>query len=776
MFAYLKRAPGAGRRPATGKTLPRLTTAGAALTLAAAILSVTRASAPAAAVTLPIVSAGGGNSCALMGDQTVWCWGQNTSGQLGDGTIKDAMVPVQVTGLPPALDVAPGHDHTCAIDTTNQVWCWGSNAFGELGNGTTSVDSTAPVQAGTFAGLQVSAGDGFSCAVTAVHTARCWGDNNFGELGDGTTNDSSTPKLVKGLTGVVSVAAGYFHACALLSTGRVWCWGDNGNGELGNGTTTASDVPVPTPLEGATAVAAGAADSCAITGIGDLQCWGNNNVGQLGIGNFTDAHVPAQVASLNSGVQQVGLGLDFGCALANTPAPSVVCWGDADGYGQLGDGIFSEQDPFPTLAFGLQTPPAGGTGGPAQIAVGGHHACVVLTTAKAECWGHNLTGALGDGSTLDRAIPGPVIGLPGPPHTANGVSAGIVTSCAVTNALSAACWGQMTGSGGGLLTDHTSAVPVTKVPPGEVSQVTAAYGGCALIRNGGLATALRCWGDNTWGELGDGTTTNRTTSVKVQGLPNNIQFVASGGTHNCALVHNGGARCWGSNDNGQLGDGTTTNRSTPVAVKSLPVKLAQIAAADDHTCALLVDGTVKCWGLNNKGQLGDGTTSNSSTPVAVAGLTGVAQIALGDAYTCALLNSGNVECWGFNNFGELGNGSTTDSKSPVFVSGIGPGVRAIAAGDATMCAILISTQVDCWGFNGDGELGNGSIGGQSDTPVMVSGGSFLSDGASIGLNMGQTSCGLDNNEVAQCWGFNSDGEVGDGTTTSTGTPAVVQGL
>src|SRR6266704_1357663 len=311
MFAYLKRAPGAGRRPATGKTLPRLTTAGAALTLAAAILSVTRASAPAAAVTLPIVSAGGGNSCALMGDQTVWCWGQNTSGQLGDGTIKDAMVPVQVTGLPPALDVAPGHDHTCAIDTT-------------------SVDSTAPVQAGTFQGLQVSAGDGFSCAVTAVHTARCWGDNNFGELGDGTTNDSSTPKLVKGLTGVVSVAAGYFHACALLSTGRVWCWGDNGNGELGNGTTTASDVPVPTPLEGATAVAAGAVDGCATTSGGDLECWGNNAEGQLGIGTFTDAHSPAQVTSLGSGVLQVGLGEDYGCALADVPGPAVLCWGDAD--------------------------------------------------------------------------------------------------------------------------------------------------------------------------------------------------------------------------------------------------------------------------------------------------------------------------------------------------------------------------------------------------------------------------------------------------------------
>jgi alpha-tubulin suppressor-like RCC1 family protein len=750
--------------------------AGGALALAAATLSATETSTTAAAVTLPVVSAGGGNSCALMGDQTVWCWGQNTSGQLGNGTIKDSMVPVQVTGLPAAADVAPGHDHTCAIDTTGQAWCWGSNAFGQLGNGTTSVNSLVPVQAGAFQGLQISAGDGFSCAVTAAHTARCWGDNNFGELGDGTTNDSSTPKLVKNLTGVVAVAAGYFHACALLSTGRVWCWGDNGNGELGNGTTTASDIPVATPLEGATAITAGAADTCAITAGGDLKCWGNNFVGQLGIGTFTDAHTPTQVASLSSGVLQVGLGEDYGCALADIPGPAVVCWGDADANGQLGDGNFSEDTPFPTQSFGLMTPPAGGTGGPAQIGVGGHHACVVLTTARVECWGHNLTGALGDGTTLDRAIPTPTVGLPGPPHTANGVSAGIETSCAVTNGLSAACWGQMTGSGGALHDTHTSAVPVVKVPPGEVSQVTAAFGGCALIRSGGLATSLRCWGDNTWGELGDGTTTDRTTSVKVQGLPNNIQFVASGGTHNCALVHNGGARCWGENDKGQLGDGTTTNRSTPVTVTGLPLNLAQIAAADDHTCALLTDGTVKCWGQNNKGQLGDGTTSDRSTPVAVSGLTDVAQIALGDAYTCALLNSGDVECWGLNAFGELGNGTTTDSKSPVFVTGIGPGVRAISAGDATTCAVLLSTQVSCWGDDGSGELGNGSVGGQSDTPVMVSGGSFLSDGASIGLSMGVTACGLDNNQVAQCWGGNFDGQVGDGSLTDTGSPAVVQGL
>ena len=144
----------------------------------------------------------------------------------------------------------------------------------------------------------------------------------------------------------------------------------------------------------------------------------------------------------------------------------------------------------------------------------------------------------------------------------------------------------------------------------------------------------------------------------MSGLPGPVQSVSSGSSHVCALVHNGGAWCWGYNNNGQLGDGNTSNSSTPVAVTGVPLNMAQIAAADDHTCALLVNETVKCWGLNSAGQLGDGTTSNSSTPVAVAGLTDVAQIAVGDAYSCALLASGDVQCWGFNNLGELGNGST----------------------------------------------------------------------------------------------------------------------
>jgi alpha-tubulin suppressor-like RCC1 family protein len=161
----------------------------------------------------------------------------------------------------------------------------------------------------------------------------------------------------------------------------------------------------------------------------------------------------------------------------------------------------------------------------------------------------------------------------------------------------------------------------------------------------------------------------------------------------------------------------------------------------------------------------------------VAGLTGVVQIALGDGYTCALLGGGDVQCWGLNAFGELGDGGTTDSKSPVQVSGLTSGVQAISGGDASVCAVLQSAQVDCWGDNTSGELGNGSIGGQSDTPGLVEGGAFASDGASIGLgSFGTTSCALDASELAECWGSNADGEAGNGTTSNTGTPGVVKGL
>lgn len=757
-----------------------------ALAVAGSGLAAMGSAAPAfAAPTPPVVTAGGYHSCALMPDQTVWCWGQNITGQLGDGSKTDSLVPVQVSGLPPAIDVAAGEYHTCAVDTSNQVWCWGSDAYGELGNGTTSTGSPVPVLAQNITALQVVAGHEFSCAIATTHRVRCWGDNNYGELGNGTTADSSKPVLVKNLTNVVQVTTGYYHACALEANGTMWCWGDNGNGELGDGTSGGiSDVPVSARIEGVTQISAGNGDTCAIGRTpGDLLCWGWNIDGEVGDGTFTDRDTPAQVSGLASGVQQVSTGGGATCAIADAPGPTALCWGN-NGHGNLGDGSTVTSRPVPAPVFGLTTTPAGGPpGGVQQIAAGEEHACAAMTTAQLQCWGNGFYGQVGAGSQIDRHIPTPVIGLPGSPGTADSVTVGETTGCALAATLNAYCWGWYVRGAISPPAISSSAARVDGLPVGGVSQVSAGdWGGCALIRTGGLATRVRCWGNNQNGELGDGALGTGTTALKprtVKNLSTDITAITTGNMTYCALEHNAGAWCWGYNGNGQLGDGTTTSSDVPVHVQGLPANLAQIAQGWEHACALLFGGTVRCWGKNGSGQLGDGSTSDSKTPVSVPGLTAVVQIAVSDQLSCALQASGHIWCWGADDAGELGDGksgASNDSDVPVQVSGLSGQAISIAASDSAVCAAIVGGQVDCWGDNSAGELGTGTVG---TPPLNPSPGiSLLSANGTLGASGGgaEAVCGLSASQIAFCWGDNTFGELGDGQSgaaTDSGSPVKV---
>ena len=197
--------------------------------------------------------------------------------------------------------------------------------------------------------------------------------------------------------------------------------------------------------------------------------------------------------------------------------------------------------------------------------------------------------------------------------------------------------------------------------------------------------------------------------------------LAAGAKHTVAVLEDSAANSWGANHVGQLGDGTTTRRLTPVNVSGLSSGVASVTAGFYHSCAVLTSTAAKCWGYNGNGQLGDGTTTNRHSPVAVSGLSsGVASITAGGYHTCAVLTSTAAVCWGQNNNGRLGDGTTTRRLTPVTVSGLSSGVASVAAGYWHTCAVLTSTAAVCWGYNNNGQLGDGTTS-QRLTPVTVSG-------------------------------------------------------
>ena len=221
---------------------------------------------------------------------------------------------------------------------------------------------------------------------------------------------------------------------------------------------------------------------------------------------------------------------------------------------------------------------------------------------------------------------------------------------------------------------------------------------CAVTSGG----RVKCWGWNGYGQLGDGTTDSRTTPMDVSGLASGVIGVAAGRYHTCAVTAGGGVKCWGSNGRGQLGDGTTTDRLTPVDVSGLGSGVSALAAGAEHTCAVTAGGGVKCWGYNGYGQLGDGTTIGRATPVDVNGLgSGVSVVAAGRYHTC-VMTAGGVKCWGGNSNGQLGDGTTQSRTTPVDVSGLGSGVTAVAGGESHTCAVMDAVHgggVKCWGYN-----------------------------------------------------------------------------
>ncbi|SMB96533.1 Alpha-tubulin suppressor [Thermanaeromonas toyohensis ToBE] len=356
-----------------------------------------------ASVVQPMISAGTYHSLALKSDGTVWAWGQNSYGQLGDGTTTNRYTPVQVQGLSDVVAVAAGGGHSLALKSDGTVWAWGANNYGQLGDGTTANRYT-PVQVQGLSGVVAIAAalGSHSLALKSDGTVWAWGYNYYGQLGDGTTTNRYTPVQVQGLSNVVAIAAGGSYSLALKSDGTVCAWGYNGQGQLGDGTTTNRYTPVQVQNQNlqssVVAIATHGNHSLALKSDGTVWAWGANAYGQLGDGTTTNRLTPVQVWNL-SGVVAIAGGGNHSLALKSDG--TVWAWG-YNGAGQLGDGTTISRY-TPVQVQGLS--------GVVAVAGGSNHSLALKSDGTVWAWGQNGYGQLGDGTTTNRTTPVQVLNL-----------------------------------------------------------------------------------------------------------------------------------------------------------------------------------------------------------------------------------------------------------------------------------------------------------------------------------------------------------------------------
>jgi alpha-tubulin suppressor-like RCC1 family protein len=346
-------------------------------------------------------------------------------------------------------------------------------------------------------------------------------------------------------------------------------------------------------------LAGGYEHSCQALATGIARCWGYNHYGQLGDGDTVDSVTPAQVMGLSK-VVSVAAGYYHSCALLAGGA--VKCWGD-NFYGQLGNNSTTDSS-TPVQVLNL---------GPAvAITVGAELSCALIVGGKVKCWGQNTHGALGDNSTTTSLTPVLV-------HNLN----------------------------------H-----VVDIGAGQ-------YHVCATKADG----TEWCWGGNQYGQLGDTSTTDRLLPTKVTGVKHAVA-TAVGDSTSCILNEARKVSCWGYGSEGERGDGTTTATQTrPVAVSGLS-NVARLAYGYYNGCVVLASGGERCWGYNEYGEVGDGSSgvgSDALTPRTVAQLNHVADLGVGYYHSLAVVKNGATKAWGYNNHGQLGDGTATDSPTPVTV-------------------------------------------------------------------------------------------------------------
>ena len=728
---------------------------------------------------LTTVRLGAFHGCGLDAGGALYCWGDDTSGEVGLGSAAWAVPQPTRVGSDTWTALAVGGDHTCAI-RGGEVYCWGQNQDGES-RGTTggivtspfkvAVSPTSTLPASGF--QQVAAGGGFSCAIgegqlwcwgrkdvigiavtymerigtlgdwaeisagrdhlcgiSASQGLLCWGRNDRSQAGQPNQPDPAMPIAPAiGLpTGMVPVhvAAGTGFTCVILgaatgaTSGQLWCWGENGNKEVDDSGTN----PITAAVEIGTAtdwttITTGTQRACGIHG-GHTFCWGQSSEGGLGNGVWSDLQPATSAADLGPADDVV-----LGVSNRNTQwddnacviaGGQIRCWGGNE-HGELGIGVAPTLQPTPVPV----TSPNGHAW--KHVYTGRRHTCGMTDDGSLWCWGEDeagqVTGTQGTGTTSHPCVPGGPCDAPTPqaPAVAQAetVAVGYYYTCAL-QAGALSCWGD--NDHGVLGSDSGDTLRTVQPPTGE--QWTTLMGGnrasCAYTDAG----KLYCWGylyNNVTQQ-----TPLLENDVDLQPAMVDLKF---GDDFACGVRMDTKRICWGYNGHGELGDGSQTDRGDPQVIQTAPSVIDAVDAEDSHACAVTSDNghQVMCWGDNNNSETG-AMTNPTLTPTAVAkqsgALSSCTAISTGSDFACAICG-GVPYCWGANYAAELGRGPTgantgTDAEAQLVVK-LTSTYDEIAAGGYHACVVEHAGGLMCWGWGFHGELGDGSHG--ANLPTLL---------------------------------------------------------
>ncbi|MBI2519547.1 MAG: hypothetical protein HYV97_03995 [Bdellovibrio sp.] len=813
-------------------------------------------------------------TCILKGNTNeVKCFGSNQHGQMandgitiGDQTsdMGDNLRPAKL-GLQQDISVtavaATGVSSIAAVLNDGSMKSWGysghsTNGYNWLGDSiapTTLAESIPQIGPGTSRTfVQIEGGYYHFCGLLDNGDVKCWGYNAYGQLGQdnrayygANPTISNTPAI--NLNGqAAKVSAGYLHSCALLVGGTVKCWGYNAYGQLGQdnsawvGTGSGEmSALASVDLGGKTAVdlSAGFNFTCVAFDDGKARCWGQNNVGQLGLGNtnqigdatdematLTDAtdisFLPKKIIKISSGIYHV-------CALLDDE--TLRCWG-YNNYGQLGQGDTVNRGVVPGDMKTLTPLQLGSNKTIKDVECGNYWTCAILSDDTLKCWGYNAWGQLGLGHRSDI---GKVSGDMGDNLLTVDLGTNVIpkklvktsgdTNCVVAEKEGSNlvyCWGRVLygedataratiGLNNGEMGSGLPSVNLGTMK-GNVQKITHTYlGFCATGNDQGNSNTTKCWGYNensyrllgsnlsewvvgdTYGEIGSGiASVNAGQDLKAVHLEGNQQSPFS-----CALFDDQSMRCWGYNPYGNLGQDDKITRNyiptTPPINLGTGRTVTQFSSGPYSTCALLDNATIKCWGHNPYGNLGQGHTNAlgdqagemaTLAPVDLGTEVTAKYVCTNNYHTCAITNKDKIKCWGYNGNGQLGYDHTNNigdapgemgDALPYVDLGTGRSVKKLSCGVNYNCAILDNDKLKCWGYNAQGQLGLGTTATKGNTPVTM--GNAL---PYVNLGTGRTAVDiktgyfhtctlLDSNEV-KCWGYNHRGQIGAGKTGNLG--------